>query len=221
MPDTSFLRRVALFDCLGDDELEAVNKLAYRRAFAKGQLIILAEDPGDTLFVIEKGEVKVNIIHADGKEFILSLLGEGEVFGELSLLDDQPRSANVTAVEDTELAMIRRPDFLRLLTNIPQIAISLLEELASRLRRTDGQVGDLALLNVHNRISKTILHLADSRGVETEEGMLIRERPTHQQLANMSGTSRETVTRVLKRLEEDGYIISRRRQLVVLPTDAA
>ena len=218
MPE-SFLRRVALFDCLGDDELTALDKLAFRRSFAKDQLIILAEDQGDTLFVIEKGEVKVNLIHSDGKEFILSLLGEGEVFGELSLLDDQPRSANVTAVEDTVLAMIRRADFLQLMTNIPQIAISLLEELASRLRRTDDQVGGLALLNVHNRISKTILHLADIRGAETEEGILISERPTHQQLANMSGTTRETVTRVLKQLKEDGYIISRGRQLLVLPTE--
>lgn len=221
MPDTSFLRRVALFDCLGDDQLEALDKLTFRRSFGKGQLIILAEDPGDTLFAIEKGEVKVSLVNYDGKEFILSLLGEGEVFGELSLLDDQPRSANVTAVEDTELVMIRRTDFLQLLTSIPQIAVSLLEELASRLRRTDDQVGGLALLNVHNRISKTILHLAANRGVETEEGILIEERPTHQQLANMSGTTRETVTRVLKQLEADGYVVARGRQLLVLPREVA
>ena len=101
---------------------------------------------------------------------------------------------------------MKRSDFHQLLTRIPQIAVSLLEELASRLRRTDDQVGGLALLNVYSRVSKTILQLATDRGVETDEGILIEDRPTHQQLANMSGTTRETVTRALKQLEEDGYI---------------
>ena len=216
MSDAPFLRRVPLFDCLGDDEIEALGKLTFTRSFSKGQIIILAEEPGDTLFIIKSGEVKVSLVHRDGKEFILSLLGENEVFGELSILDDQPRSANVTAFEDTELTMLKRSDFLDLMTRIPQIAVSLLEELASRLRRTDDQVGGLALLNVHNRVTKTILQLAADRGEETDEGIMIEERPTHQQLASMWGTTRETVTRTLKQPEEDGYIVSRGRQLIVL-----
>ena len=216
MSNATFLRQVTLFDCLGDPEIEALAALTFSRTFDKGQLIILAEETGDTLFIIRGGQVKVSLIHEDGKEFILSLLGQGEVFGELSLLDDRPRSANVTAMVETELLMLRRSDFLDLVGRIPQIAVSLLEELASRLRRTDDQVEGLALLDVHHRVAKTLLRMAKDGGQTSPEGILIRRRPTHQQLANMSGTTRETVTRALKQLQDEGYIRISGRQILIL-----
>jgi CRP/FNR family transcriptional regulator/CRP/FNR family cyclic AMP-dependent transcriptional regulator len=212
---TAFLRRVPLFDCLGDGELEALAELTITRTFDKGQLIILADEPGDTLFIVRRGQVKVSLTHASGKEFILSLLGEGEFFGELAILDERPRSASVVAMEETDLIMLTRPDFLQLVGRVPAIAVALLEELAARLRRTDEQVGGLALLDVHNRVARIILRLAADRGEETDEGIRIKQRLTHQQLANMAGTTRETVTRVLKQLERDGYITTRDRQIVV------
>ena len=216
---SQFLRNVQLFDCLGESELDALAELTFTRTFDKGQLIILAEDPGDSLFIIRSGQVKVSLIHEDGKEFILSLLGEGEVFGELSLLDDQPRSANVTAMAQTQLVMLQRADFRALLSKIPQIAVSLLEELAQRLRRTDDQVEGLAVLDVHHRVAKTILRLATDQGEPTDGGVVITGRPTHQQLANMAGTTRETVTRELKQLEQQGYITTRGRDIIVLTPD--
>ena len=216
MSNATFLRQVALFDCLGDPEIEALAALTFSRTFDKGQLIILAEETGDTLFIIRGGQVKVSLIHEDGKEFILSLLGQGEVFGELSLLDDRPRSANVTAMVETELLMLRRSDFLDLVRRVPQIAVSLLEELASRLRRTDDQVEGLALLDVHHRVAKTLLRMAEDGGHTSPEGILVRRRPTHQQLANMSGTTRETVTRALKQLQDEGYIRISGRQILIL-----
>ena len=216
MSNATFLRQVALFDCLGDPEIEALAALTFSRTFDKGQLIILAEETGDTLFIIRGGQVKVSLIHEDGKEFILSLLGQGEVFGELSLLDDRPRSANVTAMVETELLMLRRSDFLDLVGRVPQIAVSLLEELASRLRRTDDQVEGLALLDVHHRVAKTLLRMAEDGGHTSPEGILVRRRPTHQQLANMSGTTRETVTRALKQLQDEGYIRISGRQILIL-----
>ncbi|MFP6591933.1 MAG: Crp/Fnr family transcriptional regulator [Candidatus Latescibacterota bacterium] len=216
MSNATFLRQVTLFDCLGDPEIEALAALTFSRTFDKGQLIILAEETGDTLFIIRGGQVKVSLIHEDGKEFILSLLGQGEVFGELSLLDDRPRSANVTAMVETELLMLRRSDFLDLVGRIPQIAVSLLEELASRLRRTDDQVEGLALLDVHHRVAKTLLRMAEDGGHTSPEGILVRRRPTHQQLANMSGTTRETVTRALKQLQDEGYIRISGRQILIL-----
>ncbi|MFH1569434.1 MAG: Crp/Fnr family transcriptional regulator, partial [Gemmatimonadota bacterium] len=114
------------------------------------------------------------------------------------------------------LLMLRRADFLQLIHRVPAIAVALLGELAARLRRTDEQVGGLALLDVHNRVARTLLHLAASRGEESDEGLVIKQRLTHQQLANMAGTTRETVTRVLKQLERDGYIRASGRHLVVL-----
>ena len=152
----------------------------------------------------------------DGREVILSMLGDGAVFGELSLLDGKPRSANVIATEDTNLVMLRRQDFLQQVFKVPQIAIALLAELASRLRRTDRQIEGLALLDVTSRISETLLQLASDQGVETETGVLIQNRPTHQELANMSGTTRETVSRVLKRLETQGYINCKGRTISIM-----
>lgn len=214
--DITFLRQVALFAGLEDDQLRTLAKVTVTRTFPKESFIILADEEGDALFMIARGQVKVSLASEDGREVILSLLGPGAVFGELSLLDGKPRSANVVATEDTELVMLRRSDFLLLLHGVPQIAISLLAELAARLRKTDRKIEGLALLDVTSRISETLLQLASEQGNDTPQGVMVRSRPTHQQLANMSGTTRETVSRVLKRLESQGYITCKGRSIIIL-----
>ena len=214
--DNELLRRVPLFEGLGDEDLEAIGNVTIPRSFDKDQVIILAEEEGDALFIISRGQVKVSIVSEDGREVILSLLGEGAVFGELALLDGKPRSANVVATQDTEIYMVRRADFLQLLYKVPQIAVGLLAELAGRLRRTDRKIEGLALLDVTSRISETLLQLAADQGTQTDEGILLEGRPTHQQLANMSGTTRETVSRVLKRLETQGYLSVTGRVITIL-----
>ena len=214
--DTSFLRRVPLFEGLGDEDLEAIAKVTISRTYDRDQIIILAEEEGDALFIIDSGQVKVSIVSEDGREVILSLLGDGAVFGELSLLDGKPRSANVVATENTALYVVRRADFLQLIYKVPKISIALLAELAARLRRTDRKIEGLALLDVTSRISETLLQLATDQGEQREEGIHVASRPTHQQLANMSGTTRETVSRVLKRLESQGYIVTKGRAITIL-----
>ena len=214
--DTSFLRRVPLFEGLTDEDLEAIAKVTVSRSYDKDQIIILAEEEGDALFIIDSGQVKVSIVSEDGREVILSLLGDGAVFGELSLLDGKPRSANVVATENSALYMVRRADFLQLIYKVPKISIALLAELAARLRRTDRKIEGLALLDVTSRISETLLQLATDQGEQREEGIHLPARPTHQQLANMSGTTRETVSRVLKRLESQGYIVTKGRTITIL-----
>ena len=214
--DISLLRKVPLFEVLKDEDLEAIARVTISRSYDKDQVIILAEEEGDALFIIAHGQVKVSIVSEDGREVILSLLGEGAVFGELSLLDGKPRSANVIATEETSLIMLRRPDFVQILFKMPQIATALLAELATRLRKTDRQIEGLALLDVTSRISETLLQLATEQGTETVDGVVIESRPTHQELANMSGTTRETVSRVLKRLEGQGYISSSGRKIAIL-----
>jgi len=214
--EISLLRRVPLFEALKDDDLEAIARVTITRSYDKDQVIILAEEEGDAMFIIAQGQVKVSIVSEDGREVILSLLGEGAVFGELALLDGKPRSANVVATQDTELYMVRRADFLQLIYKVPQIAVGLLAELAARLRKTDRKIEGLALLDVTSRISETLLQLANEQGTQTEQGLTIETRPTHQQLASMSGTTRETVSRVLKRLEGQGYISSEGRSITIL-----
>ena len=214
--DTSFLRRVPLFEGLTDEDLEAIAKVTVSRSYDKDQIIILAEEEGEALFIIDSGQVKVSIVSEDGREVILALLGDGAVFGELSLLDGKPRSANVVATENSALYMVRRADFLQLIYKVPKISIALLAELAARLRRTDRKIEGLALLDVTSRISETLLQLATDQGEQREEGIHLPARPTHQQLANMSGTTRETVSRVLKRLESQGYIVTKGRTITIL-----
>ena len=216
MEATAFLRKVSLFESLSDEEIEALADVTISRRFLRDNVIILAEEVGDTLFIIREGQVKVSIVSEEGREVILTLLGAEAVFGELSLLDGKPRSANVIATQDTHLIMLRRPDFVQLICREPKIATALLAELASRLRKTDRQIEGLALLDVTSRISETLLQLAGEQGVETEAGVLIKERPTHQDLANMSGTTRETVSRVLKRLESQSYIACKGRTITIL-----
>jgi CRP-like cAMP-binding protein len=212
----AFLRNVPLFRGLSGEEIEAVAKNTTSRRFGRGSTIILAEQEGDAFFIIQQGRVKVSVSREGGREVILSLLGVGQVFGELSLLDGKPRSADVIATETTELIMLRRPDFLRLITEKPSIVIALLTELTSRLRKVDYKIAGLALLDVTNRVSKTLLQLASEGGERHEQGVLLTNRPTHQQLAQMSGTTRETVTRVLRQLEEQGYIECRGRDILIL-----
>ena len=216
MTHIDFLRNVSLFESLDQQELEALSDVAFTRTFSKDNVIILAEEEGDTLFILKKGQVKVSIVSEEGREVILSLLGPGSVFGELSLLDGKPRSANVVATEETDLLMLRRADFLQLIYKTPQIATALLAELATRMRKTDRQIEGLALLDVTSRISDTLLQLATEQGAETTDGVTIESRPTQQELANMSGTTRETVSRVLKRLENQGYINRNGRKITIL-----
>ena len=215
---SELLKRVPLFEGLSDAELTALSEVAMLRVFPKDRVVIMAEEEGDSLFVIQQGQVKVSIVSEDGREVILSILGEGNFFGEMSLLDGHPRSANVTTTQETELLMVRRADFLHFIQRSPQTAIKLLSVLASRLRKTDRKIEGLALSDVTGRITQTLLQLAEEQG--TPDGVLIKDRPTHQDLANMSGTTRETVSRILKRLENQGYIVPKGKDLLIVGTEA-
>ncbi len=210
------LRRVPLFESLEHDELAGLASVTRLQKFARNVLVILAEDQGDSFFIIQSGKVKVSVTGADGREIILSLLGPGEFFGELSLLDGHPRSADVTTVDGTVLLVIRRRDFLRVIDEHPVIPTHLMVTLASRLRKSDRQVAGLALLGIAERISSVLLTVAEEQGERTEEGIVIKKRPTHQVLASMAGTARETVTRVMKRLADEGYIRTDGRKLIIL-----
>ena len=215
---SELLKQVPLFEGLSDYELNALSEVAMLRVFPKDRVVIMAEEEGDSLFVIHQGQVKVSIVSEDGREVILSILGEGNFFGEMSLLDGNPRSANVTTTQETELLMIRRADFLHIQRS-PKTAIKLLSVLASRLRKTDRKIEGLALSDVTGRITQTLLQLAEEQGSPTPDGILVKDRPTHQDLANMSGTTRETVSRILKRLENRGYVVPRGKDLLIVGTN--
>ena len=138
--DVGFLKYIPLFSELSDDDLREIVKLAVRQVYKKDNMILIEEEIGSTMFIILDGRVKISRISDDGREVILSILSEGDFFGEMSILDGQNRSANVVTLEDSKIMVIRREDFLQMLHDYPQIAINLLKELAQRLRRSDAQI---------------------------------------------------------------------------------
>ena len=214
--EPNLLKNVPLFRELKEDELEALASVALYKNFPKNTVILLAEEEGDTLFIIDKGKVKVTILSEDGRELILDILSKGNFFGEMSLLDGRPRSATVVAIEDSKLLILRRGDFVRLIESIPRIAAQVMAILASRLRKADQKIEGLALLDVTGRVAGTLQQLAREHGVSVEDGIMIQNRPTHQELANMSATTRETVSRVLKRLEQQGFISTEGKNVIIL-----
>ena len=215
-----FLRQIPLFMSLKDDELDNINRIAFSKKYPKESIIVLEKEEGNTLFIILKGKVKVTSFSETGKEVIFSILNKDEFFGDMSLLDGKPRSATVIAIEDSELCLIRKSDFEGLIEKHPRIALKMLEELTGRLRKADERIESLALLDVSGRIAGIILQLAHEKGQQTDRGILINARPTHQELANMVGTSRETATRILKQLEKKGYIILSGKDIIIPDTDA-
>jgi CRP-like cAMP-binding protein len=144
----------------------------------------------------------------DGREVILGMLAVGDHFGELSLIDDQPRSAHVIAMEDSSLLVLRRDDFRRRVEETPAVAWSLMQELSRRLRRADDKIGGLVLLDVPGRIAQLLLDAALSAGSETLDRPL-----THQTIANMIGASRETVSRAMKEFQDSGWIAVDKRRI--------
>ena len=204
------LRRVPLFAHLSDGELVRVSDAVREKSYPKNSVILFEDDPGDALFIVVGGQVKVVLIGEDGREVILAMLREGDFFGEMSLIDDQPRSAHVIATEEANMLVLRRDDFRTAMDDVPRIALGLLQALSRRLRRADDKIGGLVLLDVNGRLAKLLLELADDG-----DGITIARRLTHQQLAQMIGSSRETVSRTLRDLTDRGFIEINRRTMAI------
>ena len=202
MSKTDHLRNVPIFTDLSDSDLNRIASKMVSRDYEKGQMILLEESTGETFFIITSGTVKVTRLSDDGREVILALLGESDFFGEMSLLDGEGRSANIVANEDAEVMTLSRRDFLECLETYPKIAISLLEELAVRLRKSDQQIESLSLSDSEQRIGITLIRLAEERGTIKRGDVTVQNLPYQQDIANMAGTSRETVSRTLKLLED-------------------
>ncbi len=200
------LRRIRLLNQLESGELESLSAVLTRKRAAKGGFILHAEDPGPSLYFILKGKVKITLQSNDGKEVVLASLQEGDFFGEIAVLTGDDRSANVVAVVDCELLILPREEFLKHLHGNTGLILAMCLELAMRLRGASSKIGDLALYDVYRRVARTLRSLSHPVDRDGNQILVIDERPTHQDLSAMVGTSREMVTRALKSLEEDGFI---------------
>ncbi len=208
---TALLRTVPLFAALPEEQLRTLVPVVTRRSAARGTPVIAAGDPTDSLYLVIAGRLKVIIADSEGKEVILSILGPGEFFGEMGLIDDHPRSASVVAMEPCELIVLARRDFRRCLEENFEIAMGVMRGLVRRLREADRKIGSLALLDVYGRVARLLLDIAE----EVDGQKMVTRRLPKQDIAKMVGASREMVSRVMKDLQRSGYIEMRGSTIVL------
>ncbi len=202
----NILKKIPLFSDLNKEELDAVVALASSHQYPAKRVIVQEGDNSSSLFVILSGQVKVSYYAEDGREVILSLMSEGSFFGELSLLDRQPRSATVTTLARSTLAQIRRQDFEQLVLQKPSISLKLILELAKRLRRTNLLLERISTMDVPHRLYHYIHDMCACVGRNPGETHVQLRLPTHQLMADQLSSSRETISRTISNLKRKGVI---------------
>jgi CRP/FNR family cyclic AMP-dependent transcriptional regulator len=208
---TAVLRAVPLFSSVPDEQLRTLATVVTRRSLTRGATVMVAGDQTDSLYIILSGRLKVMMSDAEGKEVILSILGPGEFFGEMGLIDDSPRSASVVAIEPCELLAIAKRDFNKCLAENFEMAMAVMRGLVRRLREADRKIGSLALLDVYGRVARLLLDMAEN----VDGQKMVTKRLPKQDIAKMIGASREMVSRVMKDLQLGGYIEMRGSSIVL------
>lgn len=221
------LSQISLFSGLSEQAIAAIEHRMSMRSFPKNSILISEGDRSSTLYFILSGRVKVYVSDDNGREFILNTLDTGDYFGELGILDDENRTATVMALEPVSFKILQKKDFDSLRKEFPEIDQALILNLVRRVRQLTDNVKTLALHDVYGRIRKLFQHLSDKdkehqkennqkESSTKEKSTMIREKLTQQEIANRVGSSREMVARILKDLEEGGYIRMEKKQLEVL-----
>jgi CRP/FNR family cyclic AMP-dependent transcriptional regulator len=213
------VRQAPLFAALDDEAAEALQATMTQRHVARGEVLFNEGEPGDRLYVIVEGKIKLGRASGDGRENLLAILGPGEMFGELSLFDPGPRNATATAVADTSLIGVGSEDLTEWLTGRPDVARQLLRALARRLRRTNEALADLVFSDVPGRVAKALLDLSERFGAPTEEGLRVAHDLTQEELAQLVGASRETVNKALADFAARGWLRLDQRAVLLLDID--
>ena len=214
------LRSAPLFAGLPDPAWEALAPRLTTRVFDRGEALFREGDAGDELHVVVDGKVKITRASSDGRENAIAILGPGDLLGELAIFDSQERAATATAVNDTTLATLARPDFMAWLSEHPAVSLELLRALAVRLRQTNEAMADLVFTDVPGRIAKTLLGLGERFGSPAGDGgVRVAHDLTQEELAQLVGASRETVNKALSDFAARGWIRLDGRAVVLLDMD--
>ena len=211
--------QVPLFEALGPEAWESLQPTLTRQSYGRGEGIFAEGDPGDALYVIEEGKIKIYRSAPDGRENMLAVLGPREMFGELSLFDPSPRTASAAAVTDCRLLLFPHDALRPWLSQHPEVAPALLQALARRLRRTNDTLADLVFSDVPGRVAKTLLSLADRFGHTESGGIRVNHDLTQEELAQLVGASRETVNKALADFAARGWLRLEGRSVVLLAPD--
>jgi CRP/FNR family transcriptional regulator, cyclic AMP receptor protein len=209
---TMALKAVPFFTQLNDRELDVVRSVATEKAYPKNAVVLTEGEMGDSLYMIQSGKVKVFIGDEDGREIILKILGAGDFFGEMSMIDKQPRSASVTTLEPSVFLVLSHSAFEKCVEQAPRIGNMVMQCLATRVREADRKIGTLALMDVYGRVASTLLELS----VYSNGKLMVGEKLSQQDLANMVGASREMVNRILKDLSDRGFISIESKAITII-----
>jgi len=209
---TMTLKAVPFFTQLSDHELDLVRAVATEKTYPKNAVVLTEGEAGDSLYMIQAGKVKVFIGDEEGREIILKILGPGSFFGEMSMIDKQPRSASVTTLETSTFLVLQHNAFEKCVEQAPRIAQMVMQVLAQRVREADRKIGTLALMDVYGRVASTLLELS----VYSNGKLMVGEKLSQQDLANMVGASREMVNRILKDLSDRGFISIESKAITII-----
>jgi CRP-like cAMP-binding protein len=213
------LRQIPLFRDLSPDHLEKVSALLQEKSYGENRVLFHAKEQGSSLFILKSGRVKVTLTDRHGKEVILRVLLPGEFFGEMALLDGDPRSATVTAIERSQVFILERASFLQLIQQDPQWSLKMLATLSRRLRKANEKIGAAMFSDAYGKVSRVLLDLIPEGGMTSPNGIWVDLKLTRQELAAMAGVTRETFIRILKELEKAGSIRVEGKQVVILKQD--
>ncbi|HWM43135.1 MAG TPA: cyclic nucleotide-binding domain-containing protein [Burkholderiales bacterium] len=211
---TAVLKTVPLFASFPEDQLRMLTMVVTRKSAPRSTTVMAGGDPTDSLYIVLSGRLKVMMSDSEGKEVILAILGPGEFFGEMGLIDDEPRSATVITIEPCELLSIAKRDFKKSLAENFDMSMAVMRGLVKRLREADRKIGSLALLDVYGRVARLLLDMSEN--VDGEK--VVTKRLPKQDIAKMIGASREMVSRVMKDLQTGGYIEMRGSTIVLRDT---
>ncbi|MFZ0325222.1 MAG: Crp/Fnr family transcriptional regulator [Actinomycetes bacterium] len=217
--DDDVVRGTALFAALDEGAAQALRASMTSARVARGTAIFTEGEPGDRLFIIVEGKVKLGQTSVDGRENLLAVLGPGEMFGELSLFDPGARTSTATALTDVVLLGLGQRDLRPWLTGRPEVAEELLQALAQRLRRTNEAMSDLVFSDVPGRVAKALLELSEKFGTPVDGGILVAHDLTQEELAQLVGASRETVNKALADFAQRGWLRLEARAVVLLDVD--
>jgi len=217
--DDLIIRQAPLFSALDDEAARSLRNSMVALKLNKGQTLFKEGEEGDRLYVVVHGKIKLGRSSSDGRENLLSILGPGEMFGELSLFDPEPRTSTATAVTDARLVSLAHDAVIGLLSSNPQTSLELLRRLAQRLRKSNEVLADLVFADVPGRVAKAIMDLGERFGVQKDDGFHVNHDLTQEELAQLVGASRETVNKALADFAARGWLKLEPRAVLVTDTE--
>lgn len=216
MTNKTFLRQVSLFSSLSDKDLRELESVVRERSFRKNEVIFHAQEPGNALFVIKRGRVKISMDDKSGREIILRVFEGGDFFGEMSLLDGEPRSATVSSLEPCQALILSRDEFLRFIPRHPGVVLKMLTTLSRRLRKADEKISRLVFADAYEKVASVLVEILEERKIPLNIGTEIPISFTRRELAELAGLSRETLTRVLADFQKAGLVRIEGRSVAIV-----